>query len=64
LFFGEFPVLDAWNRAEHYRDLAEECRRLAAITLSTQMRNRYSDMADQYALLAEAQALGTLAYCH
>jgi hypothetical protein len=24
-------MLDAWNRAEHYRDLAEECRRLAAI---------------------------------
>jgi len=21
--------LDAWNRAAHYRDLAEECRRLA-----------------------------------
>ena len=22
-------MLHAWNRAEHYRDLAEECRRLA-----------------------------------
>jgi hypothetical protein len=59
---GRFPVLDAWNRAAHYRDLAEECRRLATITFSTQMRNRYSEMADQYSLLAEE--LGALAYFH
>jgi len=55
-------MLDAWNRAEHFRDLAEECRRLAATSLSTQMRTRYSQMADQYGLLAEAEELGTLAY--
>ena len=23
-------MLDVWNRVEYYRDLAEECRRLAA----------------------------------
>jgi hypothetical protein len=44
----------ALNRAERYRDLAEECRHLAATTLSTQMRNRYSRMAEVYATLAEA----------
>jgi len=53
-------MLDAWNRAEHYRDLAEECRRLATFSFSIQMRNRYSQMADQYGLLAEAEELGTL----
>ena len=36
-------MLDAWNRAQHYRDLAE--RRLAMISFSTQMRNLYSKMA-------------------
>ena len=29
-------MLDAWNRADHYRDLAEECRRLAETSFSTQ----------------------------
>ncbi len=57
-------MLDAWNRAEHYRDLAEECRRLATTSLSSQLRNRFSQMADQYGMLAEAEELGTLAYCH
>jgi hypothetical protein len=55
-------MLNAWNRAQHCRDLAE--RRLAMISFSTQMRNRYSQMADQYGVLAEAEELGTLAYCH
>ena len=36
---------DALNRAERYRDLAEECRRLAATSLSPQMRSRFSRMA-------------------
>jgi hypothetical protein len=62
LSLGRYPVLDAWNRAEHFRDLAEECRRLAATSFSAQMRTRYSQMADQYGLLAEAEELGTLAY--
>src|SRR6267154_4623981 len=42
---GRCPMLDAWNRAEHYRDLAEECRRLAVTSFSTQMRNRFWRMA-------------------
>ena len=52
---GRCPVLDAWNRAERYRDLAEECSRLAATTFSTQMRNRYRRMAENYRTLAEAE---------
>ena len=54
--------MGAWNPAEHYRDRAEECRRLAAFSFSAQMRRRYSQMADQYAILAEAGEPGTLAY--
>ena len=46
---------DALNRAESYRDLAEECRRLAANSLSSQMRNRFSKMADDYSTLAEGR---------
>jgi len=46
---------NALNRAEHYGLLAEECRRLAATTLSTQMRSRYSRMAEIYITLAEAE---------
>jgi len=44
---------DALNRAESYRDLAEECRRLAENSLSPQMRNRFSLMAEDYSTLAE-----------
>jgi len=46
-------MLDALNRAERYRELAEECRRLAATSLSAQMRTRYSRMADDYNKMAE-----------
>ncbi len=48
-------MLDAWTRAEHYRDLAEECHRLALTSFSTQMRNRYWRMAENYSTLAEAE---------
>jgi hypothetical protein len=48
-------VLDAWNRAEHYRDLAEECRRLATGTLSSRMKKRYLVMAREYILLADVE---------
>jgi hypothetical protein len=51
-------MLDAWSRAEHYRDLAEECRRLAATSLSVQMRSRYWWMAEHYSTLAEAEGRG------
>jgi hypothetical protein len=46
---------DALNRAEHYGELAEACRRLAATTLAIQMRSRYSRMAEIYTTLAEAE---------
>jgi hypothetical protein len=48
-------VLDAWNRAEHYRDLAEECRRRATGTLSSRMKKRYLVMARDYILLADVE---------
>jgi hypothetical protein len=48
-------MLNTWIRAEHYRKLAEECRRLAATTLSNQMRNRYLLMAKDYTLLADLE---------
>lgn len=50
-------MLDALNRAKGYRDLAEECRQLAANSLSARMRNRFSRMADHYNRLAEAEEL-------
>jgi hypothetical protein len=46
---------NALNRVERYRDLAEECRCLAASTFSTQMRSRYLRMAEIYTTLAEAE---------
>jgi hypothetical protein len=46
-------MLDAWNRPDN-RDLAEECHRLAASTLSGQMKKRYLLMAKHYNALAEA----------
>jgi hypothetical protein len=48
-------MLNALNRAERYRDFAEECRRLAENSFSTQMRNRYCWMAENYSTLAEAE---------
>ncbi len=50
-------MLHAWNRAEHYRDLAEECRRLAETSFSTQMRHRFWRMAEYYSTLAEAEGV-------
>jgi len=40
-------------RLERCRDLAEECRRLAASTLSGQLKKRYLLMAKDYTLLAD-----------
>jgi hypothetical protein len=48
-------MLDALNRGESYRDLAEECRRLAATSLSPQMRSRFTLMAEDYSALAEGR---------
>jgi hypothetical protein len=49
-------MLDAWNRAERYFDLAEECRRLATSTFSSRMKKRYLLMAKDYILLADIEA--------
>jgi hypothetical protein len=49
---------DPSYRAEHCRDLAEECRHLAATTLSSQMRIRYLVMADNYSTLAKTEEIG------
>ena len=45
-------MLDTRNRAP-YRELAEECRRLAASAPSSQTKNRYSLMAQDYMWLAD-----------
>jgi hypothetical protein len=59
-------MLDTLNRVERHRDLAEECRRLATIGSSTEIRNHYLRMADHYSALAEAEERGLLAhlYCN
>ena len=44
---------DESNRAEHYRDVAMEYRRLATTSSSIQMRERYLRMAAHYGKLAE-----------
>ena len=48
-------MLDSLNRAERYRELAEGCRRLAAIAFSTETRNHFLGMAEHYSTLAEAE---------
>jgi hypothetical protein len=49
---------DQLYRAEHYRDLAEECRHLGVTSFSARMRNRYWRMAEKYRMLAEAEERG------
>jgi hypothetical protein len=46
-------MLDTRNRTEPYRCLAEECRRLATSTSSSQMKNRYLVIAHDYMGLAD-----------
>jgi hypothetical protein len=48
-------MLDQWNGAQRCRDLAEECRRLAAIGPSTEIRNRYLRMAEALLHAAEVE---------
>src|SRR5258708_32634584 len=50
---GGVPMLDTRNRAKPYRDLAEACRRLATNTPSSQMKNRYLLLAQDYMRLAD-----------
>jgi hypothetical protein len=53
-------MLDALNRAERYRELAEGCRHLAAIAFSAETRNHFLRMAEHYSTLAEAEGPGVL----
>src|SRR5258708_2450087 len=46
-------MLNTRNRAEPYRELAEECRRLATSTPSSQIKNRYLLMGQDYMWLAD-----------
>jgi hypothetical protein len=46
-------MLDTGNRVKPYRDLAKECRRLATSTPSSQIKNRYLLMAQDYMWLAD-----------
>jgi hypothetical protein len=51
-------VLDAFNRAKRYRELATGCRRLAAIGFSAETQNHFLRMAEHYHALAEAEEAG------
>ena len=44
------------------RDLAEECRQVAALCSSTQMRNHHLQMEEHYNTLAQAEELAALAH--
>ena len=46
---------DALKRAERCRNLAKECRRLAAISSSIDIRDRYLRIAEHCSALAEAK---------
>src|SRR5215471_19360649 len=46
-------MFDTRNRAEPYRELAEQCRRLATSTPSSQIKNRYLLLAQDYMWLAD-----------
>jgi hypothetical protein len=46
---------DTWNRAERCRDLAEECRRRAAMCSSIEKRDRFLRMAEHLSTLAEGR---------
>ncbi len=48
-------MLSASNRAERCRDLAKECRRLATISSSTDIRDRYLRIAEHCSALAETK---------
>jgi hypothetical protein len=43
------------NRAERYRALAEGCRRLADIGISTETRDHFLRMAEHYSSLARTE---------
>ena len=45
-------MLDVLNKVEYYHSLAKEYRRLAAFSVSAQMQNYHSQMAEHYSALA------------
>jgi hypothetical protein len=49
---------DALSRAERYRALAEGCRRLAEIGLSTETQDHFLWMAEHYSSLADTEEQG------
>jgi hypothetical protein len=48
-------MLDALNKAQRYQGRADECRRLAELGNSSDIRNHYRRMAEYYAAFAEAE---------
>jgi len=52
---------NALYRAGRCRDLAEECRRVATLCTSTELRRHYSLLSEHYSTLAETEELGALA---
>jgi hypothetical protein len=48
-------LLDELNKAQRYQSRADECRRLAEIGNSSDIRNHYLRMAEYYAAFAEAE---------
>jgi hypothetical protein len=48
-------MLDALNKTQRYRGRADECRRLARVGDSSDIRNHYRRMAEYYAAFAEAE---------
>jgi nitrogenase subunit NifH len=47
-------ILHVLSRAERCRDLAEECRRVAAMYPSTDTATYYRQMAEHYSSLADS----------
>jgi hypothetical protein len=48
-------MLDALNKTQRYRGRANECRRLAKVGDSADIRNHYRRMAEYYTAFAEAE---------
>src|SRR5262249_39443394 len=59
---GRCTISVALNRVDCLRELAEECRQIAALSSSTEMRMHYLRLEEHYSALAEAEELSTLAY--
>ena len=59
---GGAIMSNALYRAGRCRDLAEECRRVATLCTSTELRRHYSLLSEHYSTLAETEELGALAY--